>query len=72
MSLLRRFLDEIKSASAVYSLAKRSKFFESLKSFKALVENQSKKWMYALRLDRAGKITSSYINSLLQSQCMKL
>lgn len=66
------FLDDATSMSAVYFLTKRSEFFDALKAYKALVENQRKERMFALRLDRAGENISGDVKGFLQSQGMKL
>lgn len=66
------FLDDCTGMSAVYFLRQKSEFNASLQAYKALVENQQKERMYAIRLDRAGENKNKTLDKFIQTHGMEL
>jgi hypothetical protein len=66
------FVDDFSRFTWIYFLRKKSKVFQHLKDFKALVETQSRKKIKVLRTDNGGEYVNHEIHNLLHEAGIQL
>lgn len=66
------FIDEATENSVVYFLVQQKYYFQAMKLYMEMVENEMRSIMLSLRLDRAGETKSKALNYLALKRDMKL